>query len=127
MPAGQAVVFYPLKAYIIRMLSAGAVGFEVIGDLSAGDILTLRITAPFGRVDVQGEVEFDGSTLVLRGFNIEGVDIGAGALGVRALRELAQVAMEVFDVDTIRIASARRTSGAGRNRYTATLQFRRKR
>lgn len=42
------------------------------------------------------------------------------------LRDMARAAMEVFDVDGIRIEEARRTSGAGPGRVVRAIEFRRR-
>lgn len=108
------------------MLNSGEFSLTVVEDQSEGDILTLRLMTPSGRLDVQAEAHLDQRTLTLARFNIEGVNIGVNQVGPGGLRRLAQLAMEVFDVDCLRIDPARRTSGAGRFRYSAPLTFRRK-
>lgn len=108
------------------MLNSGEFSLVVVEDQSEGDILTVRLIMPSGQLDVQAEAHLDQRTLTLARFNIEGIDIGVNDVGAGGLLRLAQLAMEVFDVDCLRIDPSRRTSGARRFRYTAPLTFRRK-
>lgn len=101
--------------------------FELDEELSEGDLVGITVTTPLGRtVELWAEVKLVERTAVLRQFAIYGVDLEPGRLGVAALREMAQAAMEAFDVDSIRIEEARRTSGAGSGRTVGPIEFRRK-
>lgn len=104
-------------------------GFSFVLDeeLSEGALVALIVTMPAGNaVQLWAEVELTGRTAVLRQFAIYGLEIKPGELGGRILREMAQAAMEVFDVDRIRIEEARRTSGAGAGRVVRSIEFRRR-
>jgi len=101
--------------------------FELDEELSAGDLIALRVMLPSGaRLQVWTQVELAARIAVLRQFAIYGVDVATGGLGWALLRQLADAAMETFDVDCIRIEEARRTSGAGPGRRVGVLTFRRR-
>lgn len=108
---------------------AGAHGFSFVVDdeLSEGNLLAVIATAASGKiVQLYAEVELSGRTVVLRQFAIYGVNAAARDLGPTFLRKMADDAMEVFDVDCIRIEEARRTSGAGPGRTIRSIEFRRR-
>lgn len=67
--------------------------------------------------------EVEGRWACLRRMDIQGS--GANSLGLAALHELAQLVMELLDVDELRIEGSTRTSGAGPGRKPAPLVFRR--
>lgn len=102
--------------------------FDVDEELSEGNHVALVATGPEGKiVRVWAEVEEPfGRDVVLRQFAIYGDDVEPGSLGLTALRQMARDAMEQFDVDSIRIEEARRTSGAFPGRAVSGLEFRRR-
>lgn len=101
--------------------------FEVYEELTEGPLVSLQVTTPDGRrIQLWSEVELQASALVLRQFAIYGVDVVAKGLGAQVLRDMAQALMEVFDVGTIRIEEARRTSGVNPGRTARTLEFHRR-
>ncbi len=109
------------------MVSARGFSFEENEALTADNLLALAIHIPDGRqIEVWGEVELQGRRVTVRQFAIYGVDFATGELGSTLLREMARAALEAFDVDSIRIDAARRTSGANPGRTTASFEFRRK-
>ena len=109
------------------MNSARGFRFEIDEELSEGELVALEVATPGGRVvQVWTEVELIGRIAVLRQFAIYGVTAAAGEIGARVLRDMARAAMEVFDVDGIRIEEARRTSGAGPGRVVRAVEFRRR-
>lgn len=70
------------------------------------------------------QVELTGREVVLRQLYFEQRNIGDGSvLGMR--RGLVQAAMEIFDVDRIRIEGARRTSGIRPGRIAKSFIFER--
>ena len=108
---------------------AGAHGFSFVVDeeLSEGNLLALVATSAAGqKVLLYAEVELAGRRAVLRQFAIYGVNVVARELGPRFLRQMADDAMEVFDVDCIRLEEARRTSGAVPGRTIRAIEFRRR-
>jgi hypothetical protein len=108
------------------MAARGEFSFEIDEELSEDDLVALIVTTPSKkRVQIWTEVELDGRTAVLRQFAIYGVGVRPGSLGGTELRQMARAAMEVFDVDCIRIEEARRTTGAHAGRTVKTITFRR--
>jgi hypothetical protein len=106
-------------------MPTGKFSFALDEELSEGDVVAITVATPDGRtLQLYSEVELRGRIAILRQFAIYGLDIGAGQLGSRVLRRLAQAVMEEFDVDVIRIEEARRTSGANPGR-SLTLEFQR--
>jgi hypothetical protein len=101
--------------------------FELDEELSEGDCVGAVVITPKGeKMELYAEVELSGRALTLRQFAIYGQGIGANAIGLIGLRQLASAAMEVFDVDSIRIEKAWRTSGANPGRDTRPIEFRRR-
>lgn len=108
------------------MAAGGEFSFEIDEELSEDNLVALTVTTPSGKiVQVWTEVELDRRAAVLRQFAIYGVDLGPGGLGGTELRQMARAAMEVFDVDRIRIEEARRTTDAHAGRTVKTITFRR--
>lgn len=107
----------------------GADNFDFVLDeeLSEGDLVAMFVTTPCGKsVHVWAEIELDGQIAILRQFDIFGVNVSKGGLGSVPLREMAQAAMEVFNVDLIRIEETRRVSSKGPGRAVRPLRFRRR-
>ena len=101
--------------------------FALDEELTTGDLVAVMVTTPSGkRVQLWAEVEIRDRVIVLRQFAIYGVDAGPRELGLRALRNLAHAALEVFNVDIIRIEEARRTAGANPGRTVPSIEFRRR-
>ncbi len=101
--------------------------FEPDKELSEGNLLALNVVVPDGRsLQVWAEVALEGRTAVLRQLAIYGRGAQPQVLGAAMLLQLAQAAMEEFDVDSIRIEEARRTSGANPNRTVKTIEIRRR-
>ena len=108
------------------MAEAGDFVFELDEELSEDNLVAMTITAPSGQtVHVWTEVELDGRVAILRQFAIYGVNAQPGEFGQTLLRDMAQAAMEKFNVDLIRIEETRRVSGAGPGRAVRPLRFRR--
>jgi hypothetical protein len=98
--------------------------FELDETLTEGDVLALRVTAAGGKqLQLWSEVVLIDRTATLRQFAIYGANVGINQFGPRQLREMAQAAMETFDVDCIRIEEARRTSASRPGRTVPTLIF----
>jgi len=109
------------------MRSSTGFNFELDDDLCEGNLVAVIATTPKGHaVELWAEVELVGQALILRQFAIYGIDVAAGGLGSQALVDMAQAAMEVFGVDTVRIEEARRTSGGNPGRTARTLEFHRR-
>lgn len=101
--------------------------FEIDEELSEDSLVATVVTTPSGKsVEVWSEVEIGERMIVLRQFAIYGVDAGPGDLGWTVIRGIARAALEAFDVDCIRIESARRTSGANPGRVVPPIEFRRR-
>jgi hypothetical protein len=108
------------------MVNARGFSFELNPVLTADNLVAFAIRVPDGRhVEVWGEVELQGRHVTVRQFAIYGIGFAATELGLTLLREMARAALEAFDVDTIRIDAARRTSGANPGRTAASIEFRR--
>jgi hypothetical protein len=108
------------------MSEAGGFVFEIDEELSAGDLLALVVTTPSGEtLQLWAEVSLVGRAAVLRQFAIYGMRAAPREVGLTVLRSMARAAMEVFDVDCIRIEEARRTSGANPGRIVRPIEFRR--
>jgi hypothetical protein len=91
--------------------------FELVEDLCEGSLVAVDVTTPSRqRVQIWTDVELIGRTAVLRQFSIYGVTVGSRELGPAMLRRMVRAAMEIYDVDCIRIEEALRVSGASRRR-----------
>jgi hypothetical protein len=109
------------------MVEARGFSFQLNASLTEDNLLVFNVRIPDGRrVDIMGEFELDAGQVTIRQFAIYGVGFAARDLGPSSLREMARAALEGFDVQTIRIDAARRTSGANPGRTTASIEFRRK-
>ena len=73
------------------------VSFDLVGDLTEGPVMTIRVSTPDGSLVMMAEPEENGRTLRLRRFNAEGM--AANALGPAKLRAMADVLMEKMDCD----------------------------
>lgn len=101
--------------------------FELDEGLTDGNVLALRVTTANGEeLQLWSEVALIDRTVTLHQFAIYGANMGINRFGLRQLRQMAQAAMEEFDVDCIRIEEARRTSGSRPSRTVSKLIFRRK-
>jgi hypothetical protein len=108
------------------MVGRGGFSFEIDEELCEDDLVAIVVTTPSGKtVQIWTEVELDGRTAVLRQFAIYGLGHGPGEFGATEFRRMARAAMEAFDVDSIRIEEAWRTSGANAGRTVKCLTFRR--
>ena len=109
------------------MAGAGEFIFVLDEELSEDNLVALVVTTPSGQtVQIWAEVELDGRVAILRQFAIYGLNVERGELGPMVLRDMAQAAMEEFDVDVIRIEETRRASGEGSGRAVRPLRFRRR-
>ncbi len=109
------------------MAGAGDFVFELDEELSEDNLVAMTITAPSGQiVQVWTEVELEGRIAILRQFAIYGVNIQPGEFGQSLLRDMAQAAMEEFDVDVISIEETRRVSAEGPGRAVRPIEFRRR-
>ncbi len=100
--------------------------FVVEEELCEGDLVAVTVTTPGGRdVQLYADVELVGRTAILRHLAIYGVNVASRELGWAVLRGMARAAMEVFDVDCIRIEEAWRLSGANPGRSLRPIEFRR--
>lgn len=109
------------------MAEADGFVFVLDEELSEDDLVAVIVTTPCGKtLEIWTEVELDGRIAILRQFAIYGVNAQPGEFGQILLRDLAQAAMEEFDVDLIRIEETRRAKGQGPGRAVRPLRFRRR-
>ncbi|RVU20252.1 hypothetical protein [Methylobacterium oryzihabitans] len=108
------------------MWSASDITIDLVLDESAEDILTGVVATPAGTVKVMAEVSFTEGGLILRGLHMHSQVGGANAFGAVHLRHLAQAVMETFDVGSLEVAGASRTTGANPGRRPGRLRFTRK-
>ena len=101
--------------------------FALDEELSEDNLVAMTVTTPSGQtLQLWSEVELREGIAILRQFAIYGANTQPGEFGQALLRDLAQAAMEEFDVDLIRIEETRRAKGQGPGRAVTTLQFRRR-
>ncbi|MGE0151413.1 MAG: hypothetical protein AB7R90_02265 [Reyranellaceae bacterium] len=101
--------------------------FVLDEESSEDNLVALNVGLPDGHLlQIWAEVTLEGRTAILRQFAIYSRDTKPYALGAARLLRLAQAAMEEFDVDSIRIEEARRTSGANPNRTLKTIDLKRR-
>jgi hypothetical protein len=114
-----------LEAYILLKGEIVRVRFTIDDELSGGELVGVVVQASNGLdLVLWAQVELTGREVVLRQMYFEQRNAGDGSvLGMRSA--LAQAAMEVFDVDRIRIEGARRTSGIRPGRIVRTFVFER--
>lgn len=108
------------------MWTADDITIDLVLDESAENIFTGTIATPIGTVKVMAEVSYENSVLALSGLHIHSQSGGANTFGASHLRNLAQAVMETFDVGSLEVAGARRTSGANPGRRPSPLRFTRK-
>jgi hypothetical protein len=96
-------------------------------DLAATDhpIMTLTVRTPQGVITVMAETTGSGGVLEFRGLHMHS-DAGANAFGAARLRALVGALMEKFDVDTVVVEGARRTTGAFPGNRKGPFRFTRK-
>ena len=102
--------------------------FEIDEGLCLENMGALRITVPSGKAfGILADMRvLDDTTLVLSGLSVYGLNAAPGEIGAVVLRQAIYAAMEVFDVDCIRIEEARRHSGAGPGRAVKPIEVRRR-
>lgn len=101
--------------------------FRLDDELTEGNSVALTVVLPDGRsLQIWAETFLHDRAVTLRQFAIYGHDVLPQKLGAGLLLQLAQAVMEEFDVDSIRIEEARRTSGANPNRTLKTIEIRRR-
>ncbi len=108
------------------MWTAADIRIELVTDITDDPVVTAEIVTPAGTLRAMAEPERNGRTLILHGYHMHGEDIGPNEFGARQLRWLAQAAMEMFDVDEIRVEGEVRTSGANPGYRPRPLRFTRK-
>ncbi|HVB68865.1 MAG TPA: hypothetical protein VNE67_13525 [Acetobacteraceae bacterium] len=94
-----------------------------IPEITPHDLIHACLSDGCREIEVLGTVRIAGRTARILALHVQGA--GPGSLGISGLRGLAGWAMEVLDVDELRIEGAARTSGAGPGRTPGTLVFRR--
>ena len=107
------------------MWAPGDLDFEVLDDGTDDPIVTVRIGTPDGVLLIMAEVAQEGRTLRLLDLHIQS-DAGANAIGLSALRLIANVAMERMDYDEIVVEGAVRTTGANPGHRPRPLRFARR-
>jgi hypothetical protein len=108
------------------MWSAADIVIVLSADDTDDPVVTAEIKTPAGTLRLMAEPEWPGRVLILHGCHMHGEDVGPNAFGWRELRWLAAAAMEVLDVDEIRVEGEVRTSGANPGRRPRPLRFARK-
>jgi hypothetical protein len=82
-------------------------------DLSEGDIATVMIGTPAGKLEVMARIVVSNRTIRLLGLHIRSPDIAPGDFGLGNLRRAGGALLEWFgDYDELVIEGAVRTSGA---------------
>lgn len=102
--------------------TSGDITFELLDDHTSDPVATINIGTPAGSIQLMGEPEEVGRTLVLHKAHIQS-DMGANALGVKRLRTIAQVFMERFDYDALEVEGEIRTTGARPGRRPGRHRF----
>lgn len=105
------------------MWTAADIEIELVGELSAGEVVTVRLSTPAGDLIVMAEIEAYDRELVLAGVHIQTETLWPNSLGCVRLRQLARAAAEKVDVDVIIIQGAARTTGAHHGRIPSRLRF----
>ncbi|MCK4869165.1 MAG: hypothetical protein KAT39_14025 [Alphaproteobacteria bacterium] len=109
------------------MAEADGFVFVLDEELSEDDLVAMTVTTPSGQsLQLWAEVELSEGAAILRQFAIYGANAQPGEFGQTLLRDLAQAAMEEFDVDLIRIEETRRAKDQGPGRAVRPLRFRRR-
>jgi len=98
---------------IDRMWTAADIRIELVDEMSAGTVTTVRIATPAGDLLAIGNIESYGRELVIRDLHIQSGSLRANALGWARLRQIARAAAEKADVDVIVVEGGARTTGAG--------------
>jgi hypothetical protein len=93
--------------------TAADISIELVDEMSAGIVTTVRIVTPAGDFFVIGNIESYGRELVIRNLHIQSGGLRANSLGWARLRQIARAVAEKADVDSILIEGGARTTGAG--------------
>lgn len=108
------------------MWTAADIEIVLLTDDTDDPVVTAEIVTPAGTLRAMAEPEWRERCLILRGYHMHGEDVGPNEFGWRELRWLAQAAMEVLDVDEIRVEGEVRTSGANPGHRPRPVRFTRK-
>lgn len=90
-------------------------------------VVTVTIDSPAGELRAMAEPAQNGRVMILTGFHMHGELTSANQVGTANLMVLAQVLMEMVDVDELVVTARLRTTGAnpgprqGRIRFTRRL------
>jgi hypothetical protein len=102
--------------------SAADIRFELIGDLTDSPVMTLSILTPAGSIQLMGEPDGVGTSVIVRQAHMQGAL--SNAVGAGNLRLLAQLLMEEMDLDELIIEGSLRTTGANPGRKPKPIRFR---
>lgn len=98
---------------IARVWTAADITIELVDEMSAGIVTTVRIVTPTGDFFVIGNIQTYGRELVIRNLHIQSGGLRANSLGWARLRQIARAVAEKADVECIVIEGGARTTGAG--------------
>lgn len=93
----------------------------VDADESEDPSLIMKVTTPYGDIDLLGEFEVYDDHVIVRRLHIQGS--GKGSMGVSKIREIGRVLVEKLNVEYIEIHGAVRTSGAGPGRRPGKIRL----
>jgi len=103
--------------------TAADIEIAIVDEMSAGSIVTVRLSTPAGELLMTAEIESYGRELVLAGLHIQTETLRPNYLGWARLRQLARAVAEKVDVDVIIVKGAARSTGAHHGRIPSDLRF----
>ena len=95
----------------------------LVWELTAGSVITARISCPAGQFLIMGEMLRFDRELRLGAVHIQSETVGPNVLGWARLRQIARAVAEKVGVDVILIEGAARTTGAAPGRIPRPLRF----
>ena len=99
------------------------ISFRLSDDVSGHPVVTVTIDTLVGSVFVMAEPRRTGRVMTLRGLHVQGETTAANEIGAANLRIAITAFMEEFDLETLMVAGAVRSNGAGPGRTPRTIRF----
>src|SRR5262249_2856583 len=103
----------------VYIMAAESISIEVVDQ--EGTLLEVRISGPFGMVQLIGEVRIDGRTLYFERVHMSGP--GPGTVARSGLNAIGRRILEEADVDQIVVEGSTRTTGRNAGRLPKPFKY----
>ena len=108
---------------LLELWTAADVRIEIVDEMSAGSVVTVRASTPEGDLVIMADIESLGRELVLSGLHIQTETLQANSLGWPRLRQIARVVAGMADVEAVIVKGAARTTGTRLGRVPGHVRF----